>query len=156
MCTGKVACSQPETANACAHVWPDSNVGQAESDSWNAKLMAHREFHEREVESLRRAAKEESEAKVKAVWGNPPGWAGHGGRRQRWQAVYRRRAALHSVASRFFPFVTSQVSGLEEQCATLAADLRLAKQQHEEAAAQQTQQHTAQVLWRCSGPGGVC
>lgn len=30
--------------------------------------MAHREYHEQEVEALRRAAKEEGEAKVGAVW----------------------------------------------------------------------------------------
>lgn len=37
---------------------------RAESDAWSAKLMGHREYHEREMEGLRRALREEHEAQA--------------------------------------------------------------------------------------------
>lgn len=38
---------------------------QAENAGWSAKLMAHREWHDGEVENVRRALKQESEGKVR-------------------------------------------------------------------------------------------
>lgn len=52
--------------------------------------------------------------------------------------------------------ISPQVSALEQECEALSVNVRRTKQQHEEAMANLTQQHTAQVGRRSIGRGNSC